>query len=278
MAVADISFQCPHCAGPLIAEAAHVGLRTECPHCYRGIEIPKGVEINKNHFQEPLGLRRVLQQVRDQEWEIMRRELRAAKARNAKLEADLSSPRTGSSKKGASGAAECEALRKQLGAVNEQMARANAALATNREQHEAALSALRSELEQSRTEVISLRAAREASESTAEKLRQTVRDLEVRLEVETAKVFLMEAANGGSHAPPPSPGLCDRVLVNELQLQVADLRKANYMLQQSRDGAKEELARLRGAQGEAPERSNLSLGTLPSSLQEPAITSNRSGR
>lgn len=257
MAVADISFQCPYCAGPLIAEAAHSGLRTDCPHCYRGIEVPKGEEINKNHFQEPFGLRRVLQQVRDQEWEIMRRELRTAKARNAKLEADLNSPRTGSSKKGAGGAAEREALRKQ---------------------HEVTLSALRSELEQSRAEVVSLRSAQKAAETTAEKLRQTVRDLEARLEVETAKVFLMEAANGGSHTLSPSPGLSDRVLVNELQLQVADLRKANYMLQQSRDGAKEELARLRGAQGEAPERLNLSLGTLPSSLQEPAITSNRSGR
>ena len=40
MIVSDISFECPHCDGPLITEAAHSGMKTDCPHCFRELEVP----------------------------------------------------------------------------------------------------------------------------------------------------------------------------------------------------------------------------------------------
>ena len=65
MIVSDISFECPHCHGPLITEAAHSGITTDCPHCFREIEVPAGMPVNKNQFIEPLGLRLTLVEVRD---------------------------------------------------------------------------------------------------------------------------------------------------------------------------------------------------------------------
>lgn len=83
-------FHCPLCAGPLIAWQTDAGQRTDCPHCLRSIYVPSsGEPVDKNTFEEPSGLRRILQEVRDQEWESMRRKLRVAKAQSAWLEEEL---------------------------------------------------------------------------------------------------------------------------------------------------------------------------------------------
>lgn len=92
-ALPDISFDCDHCDGPLMAEVAHEGLSAECPHCYRGILVPSGRAVNKETFIEPSGLRRILLEIRNREWESMRRRLRNAEQRTAQLEAELASIR-----------------------------------------------------------------------------------------------------------------------------------------------------------------------------------------
>src|SRR4051812_4538078 len=86
----EVAFHCPLCAGPLIAWQSEAGVRTDCPHCLKPIYVPSsGKPINKNTFEEPHGLRRILQEVRDQEWESMRRKLKVSKAQNVWLEEEL---------------------------------------------------------------------------------------------------------------------------------------------------------------------------------------------
>ena len=45
--------------------------------------------IDKNRFEEPLGLRRILLEIKNVEWEKMRRKLHDARARIAELERAL---------------------------------------------------------------------------------------------------------------------------------------------------------------------------------------------
>lgn len=267
MFLADISFECPNCAGPLIAEASYAGRTSECPHCYGAFEVPEAAAINKNVFQEPIGLRRILQEVHDQEWEKMRRELKALRARNAELESTVNAAPIVSPEGGAALEAECEALRAALEAVRLQYEQASRDLAASREAHGVTLYTLRIERDQSHAEITSLRSA-------AEELRRSVHDLEERLQVEQAKVFLMEAANGGDqllhagfHSAPSAEH--DALLINELQIQIAELRESNYSLQESRDGANEELARLRESTRMPAEGClNVTLGTLHSTIPE----------
>src|SRR5215216_4597311 len=79
--LADIAFECPHCKGPLMAEASYEGMLFECPHCYAQLQVPGGEAVNKDRFIEPAGLRRLLEQVRDKEWEALRRKQSAGRAR-----------------------------------------------------------------------------------------------------------------------------------------------------------------------------------------------------
>jgi uncharacterized Zn finger protein (UPF0148 family) len=88
--LAEIVFNCPHCAGPLIARAGDGGRTTDCPHCHQSFAIPAQNEvINKETFSEPRGLRRILQEVRDSEWETIRRKLQETKGRVAALESEI---------------------------------------------------------------------------------------------------------------------------------------------------------------------------------------------
>src|SRR3954468_6261258 len=73
--LAEIVFNCPLCRGPLIAWETDAGRTTDCPHCLKPLSIP-GTEVgivDKDTFCEPMGLRRILQEVRDSEWESIRR-------------------------------------------------------------------------------------------------------------------------------------------------------------------------------------------------------------
>ncbi len=202
MNIADIAFQCPLCSGPLITEVAHAGQRFDCPHCYHEIEVPAGETINKNQFQEPQGLRRLLREVRDREWENMRRELRTAKARNAELEAELGGLRRAPGSEPASDTGRSDSQSEELSALQTQVAEVTDALAASREKHGITLDALRSERERSRAEAEDCRAAIQAADAVADELRKTIEDLEARLDAEQAKVFLMEAAGGAGHLLP----------------------------------------------------------------------------
>ena len=272
MIVADISFECPHCDGPLITEAAHSGMKTDCPHCFRELEVPEGTPINKNKFIEPLGLRRTLNELRDREWEIHRRKLREALKRNGELEEALATAPRQAVPADEQVLEECEALRTELAAAWEELAAARQQLAESREQHGITLHTLRAERDAFREEMGSLQAAREKADAEAAGLRKNLTALGERLKEESAKVFIMEAAihNDMSQAAPHPVDFLD------LKEEVADLRKRNYALQQSRDGAKEELARLRQASADVSEdRLNHSLTSRASGMSESMLSLQR---
>src|SRR3954453_17649399 len=91
MASKEIFFACPLCSQPLVARLAEAGHEADCPHCFQQIRLPSSSVqvIDKNRFEEPLGLRRILLEIRNVEWEKMRRKLHEARARIAELERQL---------------------------------------------------------------------------------------------------------------------------------------------------------------------------------------------
>jgi chromosome segregation ATPase len=216
-----------------------VGESSECPHCFDPIEVPHADTINKDKFVEPPGLRRILNQVRDREWEHMRRKLRAAKAQINQLEAQLDEAKASlavAETSVAPAAEEADSLRRQLGDVTEKFSLANQAFTAGRKQHDSALEKLRRDLELSREEVQVLQKRHDALRASNEDLedqlkigsavgqemdrlkadlewaRGEVTDLRQQLakaqaehEAEKAKVFLMEAAAVGAAAATSKP-------------------------------------------------------------------------
>jgi len=173
--LAEIVFNCTLCNGPLIAWETDAGRTTDCPHCLQPLLIPsKDVEIvNKDTFCEPMGLRRILQEVRDSEWENIRRKLQESKARVVALEGELrqaqeklaltSAVALGDGDAGAQLVAQTRRELAEMTARAEATARAGAA---TKQQHEVALDRMREALETIRAEVGPLR------EENAEMLRQ----------------------------------------------------------------------------------------------------------
>jgi DNA repair exonuclease SbcCD ATPase subunit len=165
--LAEIVFNCTLCNGPLIAWETDAGRTTDCPHCLKPLTIPtKDVEIvNKDTFCEPMGLRRILQEVRDSEWENIRRKLQESKARVAALEAEL---RQAHEKQalaaavalggGDAGAQLLAGLRRELAEMAARAEETARAIAATKQQHEVALDRLRDALETVRAEVGPLRA------------------------------------------------------------------------------------------------------------------------
>lgn len=172
--LAEIVFNCTLCNGPLIAWETDAGRTTDCPHCLKPLTIPsKDVEIvNKDTFCEPMGLRRILQEVRDSEWENIRRKLQESKGRVAVLEAELRQAQEKQSLAAAvslgGGDAGAQLLTDMRGERAEMAARAEETtrtIAATKQQHEVALDRLREALEIVRAEVGPLR------EENAEMLR-----------------------------------------------------------------------------------------------------------
>jgi hypothetical protein len=165
--LAEIVFNCTLCNGPLIAWETDAGRTTDCPHCLKPLTIPsKNVEVvNKDTFCEPMGLRRILQEVRDTEWENIRRKLQESKARVAALETELRHAREQQALAAAMPAVGGEAGAQMLTQLRHELAEmaaraeetAHAVAATN-QQHEVALDRLREALETVRAEVAPLRA------------------------------------------------------------------------------------------------------------------------
>jgi DNA repair exonuclease SbcCD ATPase subunit len=164
--LAEIVFNCTLCNGPLIAWETDAGRTTDCPHCLKPLTIPTNdVEIvNKDTFCEPMGLRRILQEVRDSEWENIRRKLQESKARVAGLEAEL---RAAHEKQalaaavalggGDAGAQLLTDMRRELAEMAARADETKRAVAATRQQHEVALDRLREALETLRAEVGPLR-------------------------------------------------------------------------------------------------------------------------
>lgn len=267
--VSDISFDCPHCQGPLMAELSHVGLTCDCPHCYAQFQVPDVRVVDKEKFVEPQGLRRVLKQVRDQEWEMLRRKLRAAKAYNAELEAELHRVQTAlaAAKSSEEKGAEVEALRKQQDAEIELLRRE--------------LSAARDEaatFKKKNEELARLApAGREESpkgrgkkagelEHEVEHLRVELAETQSKLEAEQAKVLVMEAAGISPDAP-----VADEARIRELEKQLAELRKSNDSLRAARDKVHAELIALKESFATSEDENQqleVVLGHLEESLAE----------
>jgi DNA repair exonuclease SbcCD ATPase subunit len=163
-ALNDIAFECPECEGPLIAEAAHAGLATDCPHCYRSIEVPKGHRVNTGSYVEPLGLRRILEQVRDHEWEAHRRKLRVALAHVSELEGRLRHAENALAEQHEN-ASPLGPLHAQLAEFQQRYAQVTALFETTRQQHTATVVELQRQLSASRAEAEQLR--REKAELAA---------------------------------------------------------------------------------------------------------------
>jgi DNA repair exonuclease SbcCD ATPase subunit len=164
--LAEIVFNCTLCNGPLIAWETDAGRTTDCPHCLKPIAIPSNdVEIvNKDTFCEPMGLRRILQEVRDNEWENIRRKLQQSKARVASLEKEL---RESHEKQalaaavalggGDAGAQLLADMRRELAEMGARAEETTRAIAATKQQHEVALDRLREALETVRAELAPLR-------------------------------------------------------------------------------------------------------------------------
>ncbi len=245
--VTDISFDCPHCHGPLMADSSHVGMTCDCPHCYAQFQVPDGSEVNKDKFVEPQGLRRVLKQVRDQEWEMLRRKLRAAKAHSAELEVELIrvqaalAERSATPKQSDENAASgepAEQLRKDLEAARLEVAAANKKNEELTLQLQSASgSASVAQTDQSKNLV-----------AEVERLKRELSEVQGKLEVEQAKVMLMEAAGVSAEFPvngEQGSETQNETFVQELQEQIAELRKANDSLRAARDKVHAELVALK---------------------------------
>lgn len=287
-----------------MAEASHVGMTCECPHCYAQLEIPSGDIVNKDKFVEPRGLRRVLKQVQDQEWEMLRRKLRAAKAHSAELEAELHRAQAALAERAAAPkptdekVREVETLRKQLAEMSDKLVHANQAFIAGQKQQEAVaeslrneLGAVREELEASRAKnaelLRTLKVAAEATAKLQEKMRdatgtsQTAAELErvrkelaetqSKLEVEQAKVLVMEAAGVSADMPGPVDNSKNDELVEELQMQIEELRKSNDSLRAARDKAHAQVVELQKKTESRPaenQQFEAALGNLESGLNE----------
>jgi len=252
-----------------MAELSHVGLTCDCPHCYAQFQVPDVSTVDKEKFVEPQGLRRVLKQVRDQEWEMLRRKLRAAKEHSAELEAELHRVQTAlaAAKPSEEKAAEVEALRKQQDAEIELPRRE---LSTARDEAAA--------FKKKNEELARLaQAGREESpkgrgkktgelEQEVERLRGELLETQSKLEVEQAKVLVMEAAGISPEAP-----AADEARIRELEKQLAELRKSNDSLRAARDKAHAELTALKERSATSDDENQqleMALGHLEESLAE----------
>lgn len=172
--LAEIVFNCTLCKGPLIAWESDAGRTTDCPHCLKPLTIPsKDVEVvNKDTFCEPMGLRRILQEVRDSEWESIRRKLQESKARVVALEAELRQAKAQQTLEAAvapggdEGGQLLAQARRELAEMSARAEEAARTTAATKQQHEVALDRMREALETVRAEVGPLR------EENAEMLRQ----------------------------------------------------------------------------------------------------------
>jgi chromosome segregation ATPase len=165
--VFDITFECPQCKGPLIVERDHIGHVLECPHCLEGITVPRGKIVNKDRFQEPPGLRRLLGEIRDREWEELRRKHQVAKGRVVQLETELASAWQSLEEKTQALATWEQAtaapsqdsinLRKQVSELAAKFAQANQTFLAGQKQQQSQLEQLRQELVSSQEECQALR-------------------------------------------------------------------------------------------------------------------------
>jgi DNA repair exonuclease SbcCD ATPase subunit len=155
-ALNDIAFECPQCEGPLIAEAAHAGIATDCPHCYESIEVPEGHRVNKGSYVEPLGLRRILEQVRDHEWEAHRRKLRVALAHVSELEGKLRQAESALAEQ-QEGSSSVPPIHAQLAELQQRHAQVTTLFESTRQQHTATVVELQRQLSASRAEAEQLR-------------------------------------------------------------------------------------------------------------------------
>ncbi len=178
-----------------MVEKCYVGEVSECPHCFESIEVPASPAVNKDKFMEPPGLRRILQEVRDREWEHMRRKLRTSRAQITQLEKDLHAARESAVAVNvavdvsAEASAENASLRQELAEMNEKLAQsndklaqssekfaqANQAFTAGRKQHESAIEKLRRDLELAREEVQALQKKHDAP---AQALRHATAEVE----------------------------------------------------------------------------------------------------
>jgi len=182
-AIGDIVFHCTECHEAIIAECSRIGDATECPHCRAPLQIPDDAPVNKETFREPPGLRRAFDDLRDRDRLALRRKLDDAVAHSLEMQSQLH--RSEAEVARLSGkpirpnviSNEVQALKKQLGELNNRILVANQAFCAGRKQHDAALDRLRRDLETARTEIQRLQREKEdlannLSATTAELDRQ----------------------------------------------------------------------------------------------------------
>jgi chromosome segregation ATPase len=282
-----------------MAEEAHVGINCDCPHCFAQLEVPSGDAVNKDRFVEPMGLRRLLKDVRDKEWEILRRKLKASHARTAELEAELHrahtviAEKTSAPKPSEDKAGEIESLQRELAELSEKFSQANIAFMASRKQQDTVIEHLSRELESSRGECQSFKKKNEdlarqlqnttqmfeaakLAASVAEdlpRLQQELTDandalaeVQRKLEAEQAKVILMEAASMTVNVAEGADPDDHSQLLKELQTQIADLRKENKSLRGARDRATAEVTKLK-KQIDDEEEQDLTLQTALAELE-----------
>lgn len=198
--LADIVFDCPLCHQPVIVEKALAGVAVSCPHCAEVIEAPADVPaVNKEIFLEPPNLRRVLSEVRDREWEEMRRKLRDSQQKVRALEAGLANKVEHHSAPDAPhggphpASTEVESLQRQLAESHGRFVLANQAFSAGRKQHEMALDRLRRDFETTREESLHLRKKHDENVATAANATAEAEKLRKKAIADTEKIAGLEA-------------------------------------------------------------------------------------
>ncbi len=226
-----------------MVDRSHVGQNAECPHCFGAIQVPESMVVNKDRLLEPPGLRRILKDVRDQEWERLRRKLVAAKARIAELETAAAAANATLAKKEAAEPSplEIENLRKQIADMSEKFVQANQAFTAGRKQYDVTLENLRKELDSAKEDAAEHRRRSEAITRAAiaanaeiEKLRGAAALADAASEM--APLPAKEATGGCAPAE-----VIDEAPHSEMDLYFAEILKAQAELSARNDSLRKEI-------------------------------------
>jgi chromosome segregation ATPase len=282
--VIDVAFSCPRCNGHLIVERQLVGRDLDCPHCLQEIRIPNLRMINKDKFVEPPGLRRILQDVRDREWEDLRRKHQQSRGRVEELEAQVKVVHEELAEKTAAldrlqqsqAGDDLASLRKQVADLSAKFVQANQTFLSGRKQHEAQCQQLREELDSARDQAQTwkrkhdemaqalhqavqdaselrseLAAARDGSGVASAELEKLEAQLEAaRLDAITAHADALDQTphngeNGNASRQKNGEPVKRRdAVIAELKGEVANLRQSNDGLRAARDRARDDLVQL----------------------------------
>jgi chromosome segregation ATPase len=166
--------------------------------------------VNKDVFCEPMGLRRILQDVRDAEWEAIRRKLQESRSRVAGLEREIKALREKEALPISLGVGDSDAqkvmanLREEVAALTAREAEAARTFAASKQQQEVAFDRLREAMETLRAELVPLRAENAEIHGQLAAARKQIEAEQRALASAKAEVATIKARGAGRRTGPLS--------------------------------------------------------------------------